>query len=98
MSRTVQWIREAAMQQSTDFQRIVEEVALTSIYLATFAYWLRDNSAGSESTSRFLDGLLERADALSRGLERILPRGPGAPLSPTPDGASINAPERTDSG
>ena len=94
VSRTVQWIREAAIQQSTDFQRIVEEVALTSIYLATFAYWLRDDSAGSESTSRFLDGLLGRAEAVSRRLQRILPRGLGAPPSSTPDAPSINASER----
>lgn len=79
VSRTVQWIREAAMQQSTDFQRIVDEVVLSSIYLATFAYWLRDNSAGSESTSRFLNGLLGRAEAVSRGLKRIVTRGPGTP-------------------
>nr|MBS0019408.1 TetR/AcrR family transcriptional regulator [Gammaproteobacteria bacterium] len=41
---------------------------LTSIYLATFTYWLRDDSPGSENTSRFLHGLLDQANAFSRRL------------------------------
>ncbi|MGC1952030.1 MAG: TetR/AcrR family transcriptional regulator [Gammaproteobacteria bacterium] len=60
VSRTVQWVREATRQEATDLRRIVEEVVLTSIYLATFAYWLRDDSPDSENTSRFLHGLLDR--------------------------------------
>lgn len=95
VSRTVQWIREAAMQQSTDFHRIAEEVVLTSIYLATFAYWLRDDTAGSESTSRFLDDLLSRAEAVSRGLKRIVPRGAGASPSRPPDALSMNPAKRS---
>ena len=68
VSRTVQWVREATRQEATHLRRIVEEVVLTSIYLATFTYWLRDDSPDSENTSRFLHGLLDQANAFSRRL------------------------------
>jgi len=65
ISRTVQWFIEAAGSQTTHLLRIAEEIALTSIYLATFAYWLRDNSTGSEKTRQFLSRRLKQADLLA---------------------------------
>lgn len=55
ISRTVQWFREAAGVSTTHFKRIAGEVALTSAFLQTFAYWLNDGSADSANTRRFLD-------------------------------------------
>jgi AcrR family transcriptional regulator len=60
ISRTVQWFREAARQDSTGLKRILDECALTTIYLATFARWLFDDSEGSLRSREFLDTALRR--------------------------------------
>jgi AcrR family transcriptional regulator len=70
VSRTVQWIREAANFDATYVRRALEETGLTSMYLITFFYWMKDNTANSEKTSCFLDGLLgttEKIDQLFCG-------------------------------
>lgn len=68
VSRTVQWMREAAGRDATYLRRALEESALTSIYLATFAHWMNDSSSGSSRTSRFLDGCLSVGENLDRML------------------------------
>ena len=65
ISRTVQWILESAHRDSIHVRRVVEEVTLTSIYLATFAQWMFDNSENSENTTRQLDRSLRRAEAIA---------------------------------
>ena len=64
ISRTVQWIREAAQLDSTYVRRALEETGLTSIYLMTFFYWMKDNTPESEKTSCFLDNLLGASEKL----------------------------------
>jgi hypothetical protein len=66
----VQWIREVARLPSVGLRREVEEAVLTSIYLATFARWLADESAGAERTRAFLDRLLGAAERTARWLDR----------------------------
>lgn len=66
VSRTVQWLREAAHRDALLPWRAVEETGLTTIYLATFFYWMRDESENSTRTSVFLDRMLARAERLSR--------------------------------
>src|SRR5687768_7094996 len=66
VSRTVQWMREAAGRDATYLRRALEESALTSIYLATFIHWMNDSSSGSSRTSRFLDGCLSIAESVDR--------------------------------
>lgn len=66
VSRTVQWIREAAHRDATFLRRALEETALTSIYLMTFFYWMRDDSPGSAATGRCLEGWLTDAERLNR--------------------------------
>src|SRR5437660_11599684 len=39
ISRTVQWLREAAGRDAALPRRAIEETALTGLYLATFFYW-----------------------------------------------------------
>lgn len=68
ISRTVQWIREAAGRDATYARRALEETGLTSIYLATFFYWMNDDSSGSVHTSRLLDRCLTLAESLDRAL------------------------------
>ncbi|MGH8514785.1 MAG: TetR/AcrR family transcriptional regulator, partial [Gammaproteobacteria bacterium] len=62
VSRTVQWFREAAHRDAAYVQRAFEEVATTSIYLATFCYWMHDDSPGSSTTEAFLERLLGIAE------------------------------------
>lgn len=64
VSRTVQWIREAASRDATYIQRALEETGLTTIYLAAFFHWMNDSSPGSIKTSRFLEGCLSVAENL----------------------------------
>jgi AcrR family transcriptional regulator len=64
VSRTVQWLREAAGYDAGFPRRALEETAHTAIYLATFSYWMFDGSLHSERTARFLQKRLEQADFL----------------------------------
>lgn len=68
ISRTVQTMRETARLKSTGFRREAEEAALTSIYLATFTFWTKDSSPGSERTRNLLAGMLRRAGAVATAL------------------------------
>ncbi len=64
LSRTIQWVREAALLDATGLRRQVEEVGLTALFLATLAAWLRDESLDQEDTRRSLRRRLEGADQL----------------------------------
>jgi AcrR family transcriptional regulator len=64
ISRTVQWLREAAGYDAGFPRRAVEETAHTAIYLTTFSYWMFDDSLHAERTAQFLQRQLERADFL----------------------------------
>jgi AcrR family transcriptional regulator len=68
ISRTVQWMREAAHRDATYIHRALEESVLTSIYLATFVFWMGDTSPGSSRTRRFLKGKL----AMAEGAENLM--------------------------
>ncbi len=64
ISRTVQWFREAAGYRDTLPRRAVIEAVHTSIYLAVFSYWMRDDSKGSEKTEKLLERMLRGAARL----------------------------------
>jgi len=66
VSRTVQWWREAAGRRAPLPWRALEETALTSIYLATFANWMCDRSGTDERTRAFLSRLLRAAAPCAR--------------------------------
>ena len=66
ISRTVQWIREAAQLDATYVHRALEETGLTSIYLMTFFYWMKDNTPESKKTGNFLDKLLGAGEKLEQ--------------------------------
>ncbi|HET9664037.1 MAG TPA: hypothetical protein VFP00_07400 [Burkholderiales bacterium] len=68
VSRTVQWIREAAQRDATYVRRALEETGLTTIYLMTFFHWMNDESPGAIRTERFLDGCLGFAERLDRAV------------------------------
>lgn len=54
ISRTVQWFREAAQLRAIHRRRVVQELALSSLYLTVFAYWLNDNSERQHKTRSLL--------------------------------------------
>ncbi len=64
VSRTVQWFLESAGVESTNPRRIIDEIGLTSMYLATLSYWLMDNSDNQENSRAFLTKKLELADKI----------------------------------
>lgn len=68
VSRTVQWIREAALLPETGWRRELQEAALTAIYLATFARWLTDDTPDAAHTAALLEGLLALAERAALAL------------------------------
>jgi hypothetical protein len=72
ISRTVQWMREAAHRDATYVHRALEESVLTGIYLATFVRWMGDTSPGSSRTRGFLQGELALAEGAENLMRRLL--------------------------
>jgi len=70
ISRTVQWVREAAGRKAGFARRALEETGLTTIYLMTFVRWMNDDSPGAEHTRRFLEQRLVCAERLDRAVWR----------------------------
>lgn len=64
LSRTIHWIRDAAMLDAGGRRRQMEEIGLTALFLATLRFWLRDESEGQDRTRTFLRKRLEGADRL----------------------------------
>ena len=81
VSRTVQWVREAAQRDATYVRRALEETALTTIYLATFVYWMNDASNDSQNTREFLRHKLQFAETLDRAIYGSQQESAGSPPS-----------------
>ncbi len=62
ISRTVQWLREAAHRDATSPERALDETVLSAIFVMTFVYWLNDHSTKQEKTDDFLRARLAQAD------------------------------------
>ena len=79
LSRTVQWLRDAALLDAEGRRRQVEEIGLTGIFLATLAVWQWDGTPDQEKTRRFLERRLRRADrAMGRLGRHTRPRSADA--------------------
>jgi AcrR family transcriptional regulator len=74
ISRTVQWLREAAHRDAVLPRRALEETALTTLYLLTFGRWMIDDSPDSRDTRRFLDRELGIAEGLDHCMFRCHPQ------------------------
>lgn len=72
ISRTVQWMREAARRDATHLHRALEETVVTGIYLTTFVHWLNDGSPDAVRTRRLLEILLRLAEGVESGIFRLL--------------------------
>ena len=64
LSRTIQWLRDAASLDAGGRRRQAEEVGLTALFLATLAGWVRDASPDQEHTRETLRRRLENSDRL----------------------------------
>lgn len=84
ISRTVQWMREAAHRDATYLARAVEESVLTSIYLTTFIYWMSDSSLDSVRTRKLLDALLGMAEGVVTRLPWLFTAFSAAQVSSPP--------------
>ncbi len=62
LSRTIQWLRDAAALDAEGRRRQIEEVGLTALFLATLTVWLNDETRDQERTRAFLRRRLARAD------------------------------------
>ncbi len=84
ISRTVQWLREAAGRETTFAWRALEETATTAIFVTTFCYWLYDDSAQAARTRALLERELALAEDIARrvygcgGAPRATPASTGA--------------------
>jgi AcrR family transcriptional regulator len=70
LSRTVQWVREAALLRGGPPRRQLEEIALTWLFVATVAVWAVDGSEGQRNTRRFLANRLRDAGRVQRWCPR----------------------------
>lgn len=70
LSRTIQWLRDCAGLDAGGLRRQVEEVGLTSLFLATLAVWVRDDSEGQARTRAFLARGLGLADEVLGRFDR----------------------------
>ncbi len=83
ISRTVQWMREAAQRDTASMAwRALEETATTGIYLMTFVHWMTDDSPQSARTAAFLDRRLQEAETLARRVSRPQAARPPAGHAP----------------
>lgn len=64
ISRTVQWLREAASLNAGGAVRIGQELALSSLFVAVFIYWLNDSSPGQQRSLKILQRKLQWGDAV----------------------------------
>jgi len=58
ISRTVQWLREAAARDAAGLARALDETGLTAIFVTTFVRWLIDDSPGNQDTHQLLTRLM----------------------------------------
>ncbi len=65
ISRTVQWLREAAELKDRGLARAVAETACTGIYLAAFTCWLNEDDDTAPRTRRLLGDLLGGAERVA---------------------------------
>lgn len=74
LSRTIQWLRDAALLDTGGRRRQFEEIGLTAMFLATLAVWRRDDTSEQERTRNFLRRRLTRADRTMAALCRLKAR------------------------
>ena len=72
LSQHVQLWRDATGLRSHGQRRRIEEIGLTAVFLATFAVWCQDTSAGQEQTRKYLQERLKQGDRFMTCFSRRL--------------------------
>ena len=70
LSRTIQWLRDAAHLDAGGRRRQLEEVGLSALFLATLRVWMSDESPDQARTRTYLERRLARADRVMARLWR----------------------------
>jgi hypothetical protein len=73
LSRSIHWLREAALLDAVGRRRQMEEVGLTWLFLMALAVWLRDETPGQARTRDVLRHRLADAD---RAMVRVWGKAP----------------------
>ena len=73
LSRSIHWLREAALLDAIGRRRQMEELGLTWLFLTTLAAWLRDQTPNRERTRARLARRLADAD---RAMARVWGKAP----------------------
>ncbi len=73
LSRSIHWLREAALLDAVGRRRQMEEVGLTWLFLMALAVWLRDETPGQARTRDILRHRLADAD---RAMVRVWGKAP----------------------
>ena len=73
LSRSIHWLREAALLDAVGRRRQMEEVGLSALFLMTLAVWLRDETPGQARTRDVLRHRLADAD---RAMARVWGKAP----------------------
>jgi len=71
LSRTVQWLREAALLDETFLKRAAQETVLTSIFVTTLFCWLLDESRDLDKTNTFLKKSLSLAGSSANFIDGV---------------------------
>lgn len=66
VSRTVQWFIAASDRKSNGLKRIADEIAITSVYLSSFSFFLFDDSKQHTNTRALIKKLLRKANRCER--------------------------------
>ena len=74
LSRTVQWLRDAALLEAEGRRRQAEEIGLSALFLATLWVWQNDESTDQTHTREYLTRRLDQADRLLARLWRSTAR------------------------
>ncbi len=64
LSRSIHWLREAALLDATGRRRQMEEIGLTALFLATLMVWLNDETPDQARTRAFLRRRLVASDRI----------------------------------
>lgn len=92
LSRTVQWLREAALLEARGPRRGFEEIALTGLFLGALSRWARDDSPGQERTRLYIRRRLERGDRFMSRRRRPDPYPHWEPPPVRPEGPEGTTP------
>ena len=87
ISRTVQWLREAAHRDAAGAMRGLEETVLTSIFVTTFVSWLNEDTHDFRRTRARLSRLLHGAAWMAQWVPGYHSPRPRGALPAPPQGA-----------